>query len=567
VGNGPICGCSIRYVPAMMAGMNPDPPDRSADLVITGADIYTVDAARSWSDAVAVRDGRIVAVGAARVAALMGPRTERRHLPGQLVLPGFQDAHVHAPFAGRERLHVDLHDLPGRIAYLDRIAEYAARRPDAAWIVGGGWAMEHFPDGRPHRADLDAIVPDRPVFLFNRDVHGAWVNGCALAVAGITADTPDPPDGRIERDPATGEPTGTLHEGAAYSFNERFVPMPDRSEWEAAIAHAQAHLHSLGITGWQDAWVTPATLSAYRSMAAAGTLTGRVAGALWWDRHRGLEQIADFCEQRTSEVGSFHPRSVKIMIDGVLENYTGALLEPYCDGCGGHTDNAGLAYLDADLLTAAVTELDRLGFQVHMHAIGDRAVRNGLDAVAAAQRSNGYRDRRHHIAHVQLVAPEDIPRFRSLGVVVNCQTYWAQAEPQMEELTIPFLGRERAQLQYPFGDLHRSGATLAMGSDWAVTTADPLAQLEVAVRRIDPERRETAPFLPEQVLSLPVAVAAFTAGSAYVNHDHDAGTIEVGRRADLAVLDRNIFDPRLGLPADAHVTHTFAAGQAVYERP
>ena len=425
---------------------------------------------------------------------------------------------MHVPFAGRERLQVDLHDLPGRIAYLDRIAEYAAAHPDAAWILGGGWAMEHFPGGRPNKADLDAIVAGRPVFLFNRDVHGAWVNRRALAVAGITADTPDPSDGWIDRDPATGEPSGALQEGAAYSFNERFVPIADRSEWEAAIAHGQAHLHSLGITGWQDAWVTPATLRAYRSMAAAGTLTGRVVGALWWDRNRGLEQIDDFCEQRTGAVGPFHPGSVKIMIDGVLENYTGALLEPYCDGCGGHTDNLGLAYLDPDLLAAAVTELDRLGFQVHLHAIGDRAVRSGLDAVEAALRSNGHRDRRHHIAHVQLVAPADVPRFRSLGVVANCQTYWAQAEPQMDELTVPFLGRERAQQQYPFGDLHRSGATLAMGSDWAVTTADPLAQLEVAVRRVDPEHRDAAAFLPDQVLSLPVAVAAFTAGSAYVNH-------------------------------------------------
>ncbi|PWU59561.1 amidohydrolase [Micromonospora globispora] len=539
-----------------------------ADLVITGADVYTVDAARSWSDAIAVRGDRIVAVGSEPVSELIGPRTRVIEAAGGMVLPGFQDAHIHAPFAGRNRLRVWLNDLVGRPAYLDRIARYTADNPDQPWIIGGGWAMESFPGGTPRKEDLDAIAPDRPVFLFNRDVHGAWVNSRALEIAGITRDTPDPDDGRIERDPDTGEPTGTLHEGAAYSFNDRYVPLPGRAEWEEAILNAQEYLHSLGITGWQDAWVTPGTLEAYRSLAASGRLTARVVGALWWERHRGLDQIPEFLTQRESaRVGNFHPTTVKIMTDGVLENYTGALLEPYCDGCGGHTDNRGLTFVDRELLAAAVTELDRLDFQVHLHAIGDRAVRNALDAVAAARTANGRSDNRHHIAHLQLVHPKDGPRFRQLGVTANCQAYWAQMEPQMEELTLPFLGQERADLQYPFGDLLRSGATLTMGSDWAVTTANPLEQIEVAVTRIDPENRDNAPFLPDQALPLPVALAAFTAGSAYVNHDADGGTIAVGKRADLAVLDRNLFAAGAGLPADARVTHTIAGGTLVYERP
>jgi predicted amidohydrolase YtcJ len=392
------------------------------------------------------------------------------------------------------------------------------------------------------------------------------VNSRALAVAGIDKDTPDPGDGRIERDPSSGEPTGTLHEGAAYSFNDQHVPLPTREEWEDAILNAQQHLHSLGITGWQDAWVTPATLAAYRSLAASGRLTARVVGALWWDRHRGLDQVPEFLAQRESAPdGRFRATTVKIMTDGVMENYTGALLEPYCDGCGGHTDNVGLTYVDRELLLAAVTELDRHGFQVHMHAIGDRAVRNALDAVEAARGANGPGDNRHHIAHLQLVQPEDVPRFRALGVTANCQAYWAQMEPQMEELTLPFLGRERADLQYPFGDLLRSGATLAMGSDWSVTTANPLEQIEVAVSRVDPENRRGAPFLPEQALPLAVALGAFTAGSAHVNHDDDAGVLAVGRRADLAVLDRNLFAPDAGPVGDATVTHTVAAGTVVHE--
>jgi predicted amidohydrolase YtcJ len=539
-----------------------------ADLVITGADVWTADAAVCWTDSLAIRGDRVVALGSSAASELVGPRTRVLDAPGSMVVPGFQDAHVHPPFAGRNRLHVWLNDLRGRQAYLDLIAAYARDNPAAPWIIGGGWAMEYFPGGAPRKEDLDAVVPDRPVFLMNRDVHGAWVNSKALEIAGITRDTPDPSDGRIERDPHSGEPTGTLHEGAAYGYQDRYLPPPSRADWERAILEAQSHLHSLGVTGWQDAWVTPATLDAYRSLAVGGRLTARVVGALWWDRHRELEQLDDLLTQREKGAAQgFHPTSVKIMIDGVLENHTGALLEPYCDGCGGHTDNRGLSYVERDLLAAAVTMLDRHGFQVHMHAIGDRAVRDALDAVQAALTDNGPSDHRHHIAHIQVVQPEDVPRFRELGVVANAQPYWAQNEPQMEELTLPFLGRDRAQLQYPFGDLLRSGATFAMGSDWSVTTANPLEEIEVAVTRVDPEHRANAPFLPEQALPLRVALAAFTAGSAYVNHDEDGGSLQVGCRADLALLDRNVFTSGAGAVADARVDLTVASGKVVYERP
>jgi predicted amidohydrolase YtcJ len=537
-----------------------------ADLVITGADVYTVDAARSWAGAVAVRGDRIVAVGSDDdVRALVGPATRHHHLPGRMVVPGFQDAHVHPPFAGLDRLRVSLHDEPDRRAYLDAVARYAAGHPDEPWITGGGWAMEHFPGGTPVKEDLDAVVPDRPVFLFNRDVHGAWVNSRALELAGITRDTPDPVSGRIERDPATGEPTGTLHEGAAYELRDRLLPPPTRREWEAAILDAQEHLHGMGITGWQDAWVTPVTLEAYRSLARSGALTARVVGALWWERSRGLEQIPELVEQR--EVGAapgFHPTTVKIMVDGVLENYTGALLQPYCDGCGGRTDNRGLEFVEPGLLAAAVTELDRLGFQVHMHAIGDRAVRSCLDAVEQAVSCNGRRDHRHHVAHLQVVHPHDVPRFRDLGVVANLQAYWAKSEPQLEQLTRPFLGDDRMARMYPFGDLVRTGAVLAMGSDWAVSTPDPLAQLEVAVRRVECGQ-DGEPFLPGQRIPLATGLGAFTAGSAFVNHDDDAGTLAVGRRADLAVVDRNLFGCQDGRVGQARVELTVAAGRVVHE--
>ena len=546
------------------------------DLVITGARVRL--GKDRFVTGIGMTAGRITALGdATEVLALSGAGTRVVTAPGKLVLPGFQDSHIHAPFAGRNQLHVWLNDLPGRPAYLAAIKAYADANPDQPWIVGGGWAIADFPDGIPRREDLDAIVPDRPVFLFNRDVHAAWVNTKALEAGGITRETPDQWDGRIERDEA-GDAVGTLQEGAAYSFNDRVVPAPDRFDWEAAILEAQRHLHALGITGWQDAWVIPGTLDAYRSLAADGRLTARVVGALWWDRHKGLEQIDDFLAQRElasnahaeSGASGFYPTTVKIMTDGVLENYTGALLEPFCDGCGGHTDNHGLAYVEHDELAAAVTALDAHGFQVHMHAIGDRAVRNSLDAVEAARTANGDSDRRHHIAHIQLVKEVDIPRFAQLGVVANCQTYWAKSDDQMEVLTVPFLGEERTGTQFPFESIRRAGARLCMGSDWAVTTADPLTQLEVAVTRSDPDNRSLPPFIASERLPLDESVDAFTAGTAYVNHDDDGGVIALGNRGDLAVLDIDIFEPgfvtadRAPLD-DASVIMTVANGRVVHE--
>ena len=542
-----------------------------ADLVVTGARVRVRRG--EYATAVAVRGDRVVAVGsAADVGVWRGPRTRVVEAPGGLVLPGFQDSHVHPPVAGRNLRRVWLNDAEGRTEYVEVVRRYAADHPDEPWVLGGGWAMEHFPGGAPRKEDLDAVVPDRPVFLFNKDVHGAWVNSRALELGGVTTSTPDPADGRIERDPVTGEPTGTLHEGAAYRFDAEVVPPPSPDEWQQAVLAAQRHLHALGITGWQDAWVTPATLDAYHSLAEDGRLTARVVGALWWERDRGLEQVADLVAQRDQASGHdrFHPTTVKIMVDGVLETRTGAMLEPYLDASGAATGDRGLLHVEPDLLAAAVTELDRRGFQVHLHAIGDRAVRTSLDAVAAARRAQPDTDLRHHVAHVQVVHPDDVPRFAELGVVANCQTYWAQHEPQMDDLTVPLLGAGRARQQYPFEALRATGARLCMGSDWPVTTADPLAQIEVAVTRVDPGRRDEAPFLPEQRLTLDDALDACTAGSAFVDHDAEAGELAVGVRADLAVLDADVLADGFGsagrVPvADASVVLTVAGGRVVHD--
>lgn len=542
------------------------------DLILSGGPVFTSRAVRHRPTAVAVAGGRIVAVGHDEVLDLAGPGTERVDLRGRMLVPGFQDAHVHPVWAGVDLLRCDLSECTTARECLARIGEYAAAHPDAPWIMGSGWSMAAFPGGTPTAAAIDAVVGDRPAYLPNRDGHGAWVSSAALRLAGVDRDTPDPADGRIERD-AAGAPTGTLHEGAMQLVS-RLVPPTTEQELYDGLLRAQGLLHAVGVTAWQDAIVgdvgeggDPAP--AYVRAAAEGTLTARVVGALWWDRGRGIEQVPDLLARREALMTDrFRPTSVKIMQDGVAENFTAAMTQPYCDGHGHATDNAGISFVDPEVLGPAAAELDAAGFQLHFHAIGDRAVRECLDAVEHAVEVNGRRDARHHIAHLQVVHPEDVPRFRELGVAANMQTLWAALEPQMVDLTLPFLGEPRGSWQYPFGDLHRAGAVLAAGSDWSVSSPDPMAAIHVAVnRRVPAEHREDDReydvFLPEQRLDLGTALTAYTAGSAYVNRLDDTGSIRVGALADLVVLDR---DPFSGPPdeiAATRVLQTFVDGHRV----
>jgi predicted amidohydrolase YtcJ len=461
-------------------------------------------------------------------------------------------------------------DLSGRATAEETVAAvraYAEAHPEREWILGGGWSMEAFAGGTPTKELLDAVVPDRPVYLPNRDHHGAWVNSRALELAGIGRDTPDPADGRIERD-ASGEPGGTLQEGAMQLVG-RLTPPATPADRLAALLGAQRYLHSLGVTAWQDALVgdflgmdDPA--QAYLTAARDGSLTARVRGALWWDRERGAEQIPELVEKRAAlSHGRFRAGSVKLMLDGVAENHTAALLDPYLDRCGCATANRGKSFVDPAELPGFVAELDALGFQCHFHALGDRAVRDALDAVEAARAANGPRDTRPHLAHLQVVHPDDVPRFARLGATANIQPLWAAHEPQMDELTIPFLGPERAARQYPFRALLRSGARLAAGSDWPVSSPDPLQGIHVAVNRVEPGGAGPV-FLPDERLGLADALAAYTAGSAYVNHLDDTGRVAAGALADLVVLDR---DPFAGPPeavAETRVALTVVGGQPVY---
>jgi len=550
----------------------------SADLVFTGGTVRV--SGRRTAAAVAIRGSRIVAVGpGADLAALIGPGTEVVELRGRAVLPGFVDAHVHPTHGGMSLIRCELRGAGSAAEAASRVARYAAEHPDEEWITGGGWEMSWFPGGTPRRELLDAVVADRPVYLPNRDAHGAWVNSMALELCGIDARTPDPNDGRIERDP-DGSPQGTLHEGATRLVADR-MPAPSFDDRVAALLAGQAYLHSAGVTGWQDAivgdylgWLDP--LDVYLAAARSGQLTGRVVGALWWDRDRGGEQIEGLLARReraggAAGIGRFRATSIKIMQDGVAENFTAGMVAPYLDACGHSNTGSGLSYVDPEALRGYAATLDAAGFQLHFHAIGDRAIRESLDAIAAARAANGRTDNRPHIAHLQVIQPSDVVRFGELGVAATMQALWAYHEPQLDELTIPFLGPERTGWQYPFAALHTAGAHLAAGSDWPVTTANPFHALQVAATRLPPPDEGDGteePFLPEQRLDLADAFDAYTAGSAYVNHAEDRiGTVEVGKLADLVVVDR---DPLAGPATEVgavRVLATYVDGTRVFADP
>jgi predicted amidohydrolase YtcJ len=562
--------------------------DGQADLVLTGGKIRSPAHPSGFVQALAVRGGLICSVGTdEEIREVTGPRTRVVDLGGRLAVPAFGDAHVHAAAGGLESLRCNLAGLRTRQESLAVVARHCAGLGPGDWVLGGGWTMSAFPGGLPTAADLDPVAGGRPAFLPNRDHHSAWVNTAALERAGVDERTPDPPDGRIERD-AAGRPAGTLHDGAM-RLVARLVPPASAADLRAGLLVAQAHLHSLGITRFQDACVgaageigIPDVFDTYREAAADGVLTCHVVGALWWDRGRGLGQIDDLLARReradrdadgpdaddrdADGRGRFRATTVKLMLDGVCETFTAAMSAPYL----GRPGERGRLFIDPDTLREATGRLAAEGFQLHFHAIGDLAVSTALDALEALpaeQRRTG----RHHLAHLQFIAPRDMGRFRALDAVANFQPLWACSEPQMEELTLPFVGPERAAWQYLIGTLARGGTRIAFGSDWPISSADPLQEMHVAVNRVKSERLGRPgepecedPFLPAQAITVDEAIGAFTSGVDWVNHEEDrAGRLLPGMRADVAVLDQDLYTIPSGEIGSTSVVTTVASGQVV----
>jgi predicted amidohydrolase YtcJ len=554
-----------RFISVALLGMTcvgaaPAPPP--ADLVLTGGAVYTVDGARSWAEAVAVSGGKIAFVGTGAAAkAWIGPKTKVVDLSGKMVLPGFHDSHVHPVSGGVEALECDLNGLATQAAILEKVKRYAAENPAQPWVRGGGWDLTIFPDGNPSKGLLDTVVPDRPAYLAASDGHSVWVNSKALALAGVTKATPDPPYGRIERDPATGEASGTLRETAA-DLVGKLLPARSAKDYVDGLREALRRANAFGLTSLVEASASEEDLDAYAALEAEGKLSAKVLASLYVDTDKGTAEVPRLTALRAKYAGKrLRTTAVKIFADGVLETRTASVLEPYL----GFPDDRGKPNLEPAAFRALATALDREGFQIHVHAIGDRAIRDAFDAVEAAQKANGVRDARHHFAHIELIDPADLLRFRRLNVIANFQPLWANGDKYLTELTEPKLGPARSRWLYPMGSVVASGAPFAFGSDWSVSSMNPLDGIEVAVTRRQISEGPGPAWLPEEKMALPDAIAAYTIRGAYLDFsDKETGSIETGKSADLIVLDRNLFEIPPSQIHEAKVLLTLLDGKGVY---
>ena len=539
-----------------------DTESNYADTLFRNGAVYTMDDNRSWATTVAVREDKIIYVGFEEgVDTLKGPETRVIDLGGKMLMPSFQDIHIHPIFAGREALTVDLNALSSIEEYVSAVRTYADAHPEKEWILGGGWSMDVFgPGARASKKLLDAAVSDRPVYLTSSDGHTGWANSKALQMAGIDTDTRDPVSGIVDRNPETGEIIGSLQEGAMELLTPHIPPSTPEFD-QQSLKYSVELLNSYGITAITDAMVMQPDLDAYRALDERGDLTLRVVASLWWERTAGIEQIDDFKRLRDEYTrGNVNAGTVKIMQDGVMENFTAAMSEPYyVDGFP-----KGIPMVEPEFLKEAVTALDAAGFQVHFHAIGDAAVTQCLDAVEVAIDTNGNAHRRHHISHLQIIHPNDLPRFRELDVIANFQPLWAYADEYVTDLTLPFIGEERGSWMYTIRSVINAGGMIAFGSDWSVSTANPFPQIETAVTRTDADA-DDAPFMPDETIDLATALAAFTTNSAFVNGiDNVSGSIAVGKLADLIVLDRNLFEISAKEISETEVLLTLFGGRPVH---
>ncbi|HAI15370.1 MAG TPA: amidohydrolase [Gammaproteobacteria bacterium] len=543
---------------------------QDAELLMLNGKVYTVNHEQSWAEAIAITDGRIIWVGNSEDAnQWQGEGTRTIDLGGKMVLPGFQDIHIHPVHSGVSYQQCALFDVEGVELLQQRIKQCAESEP-GEWIRGGGWLVTNFaPSGLPDKKLLDEIVPDRPVALKSSDGHSMWVNSLALELAGINADTQDPAGGRIDRYPNSTEPSGSLQETSAMNLVHIVEPELTQKELEAGLAYSRDHLHSLGITAVQDALLklTPGDayfgLPAYLALEERGELNLHVINAMYWQNDISLEeQLPAFLKARDESTPYIHNTAIKIWQDGVIETETAALLEPYLNR---GDQFVGELLNEPAVLNEAVTALDAAGFQIHFHAIGDRAIRSAFDSIQAAREANGKHDNRHHISHIQLFSPEDIPRFAELDVVANFQPLWAIEDGYITDLTIPRIGEERGKFLYPIGSVQRTGARVAFGSDWYVTSANPLDGIEAAVTRLDPDGKTDEPLGENEEINLAQAIENYTLNSAYVNFlDVDTGSIEIGKLADIIVLDRNLFDVPASEINQVRVIATLFRGELVF---
>jgi len=540
----------------------------AADRVFLNGAIYTVDNDRSWAEAVAIKDGRIIYVGDnAGSGRHIDEATEVTDLRRQMMLPGFHDSHIHIMIG-------TMADLECSLLRLETVEDVAMRLKectslaglgDERWILGGGWGEWLWPEANPQKGLLDLLFPDQPVYLESSFGHAAWVNSKAMAIAGLDADTENPPAGVIEHDPENGEPSGTLRDSAMLLVKGKLPSMTPEQRTDRVRA-GMALAHSVGITAVIEPGLDAELLQPIISLADSGDLDMRVLGSLSpinWQPGVFDEGVFEFLAGREQwRRENLDVDSVKIYMDGVIEYGTSPLLEPYADEHYG----SGEYFYTQDEVDHYMTRFDAMGLQVHVHAIGDAAIRRALNGFEAMRKRNGMSGNRHQIVHLQLIHEDDRPRFGELNIGAVFQSLWAYPDPAAMELDVPMLGEERTWQMYPVASVQEAGGRIVGGSDYFVTDLNPLHAIEVAITRQDPYTNNGPVLNADERVDLETMIDAYTINGAYqMGLELEQGSIEVGKRADFVVLDRNLFELPSAEINEAKVTMTVFDGRTVYE--
>lgn len=540
----------------------------AADRVFLNGKIFTVDENRSWAEAIAIKDGRVVYVGDnAGAGSRIAETTEVTDLRKQMMLPGFHDSHIHIMIGVMADLECSLLRLETVDDVASRLKECTSLTGigDDGWILGGGWGEWLWPEANPQKGLLDLMFPDQPVYLESSFGHAAWVNSKAMQIVGLDATTESPPAGVIERDPETGEPSGTLREAAMLLVKSKLPPMTLEQRTDRVRAGIKL-AHSVGITAVIEPGLDRDLLQPILKLADARELDMRVLASLSsinWQPGVFDEGVFGFLEGRREwRRENLDVDSVKIYMDGVIEYGTSPLLEPYEDEQYG----SGEFFYTQEEVDHYMTRFDAMGLQVHVHAIGDAAIRRALDGFEAMRKANGMSDNRHQIVHLQLIHEDDRPRFGELDVAAVFQSLWAYPDPAALELDVPMLGEERTWRMYPIASVQKAGGRIVGGSDYWVTDLNPLQAIEVAITRQDPYSNEGPVLNEAERVDLKTMIDAYTINGAFqMGLEQEQGSIEVGKRADLVILDRNLFELPASEINEAKVTMTIFDGRTVYE--
>jgi predicted amidohydrolase YtcJ len=553
----------LLIIPAADFAQSPKAPQ--ADILVLHGKVYTLNDKQPWAQAVAVQGGKILAVGSdAEIEKLRGNDTKVIDAAGRLVLPGFTDCHIHFMDGSLSLDRVNLEDAKDPADIQQRLREYAKSHPGSGWVLGRGWDYGMFgEEALPHEKYLDEVFPGRPVFLEGYDGHTYWANSKALELAGINKNTPDPPNGSIVRDAKTGEPTGALKE-SAQGLVAKVVPKPTRAEKLAALRAGLKWANENGLTRVHSAGQDFEELDLYDELQRHGDLTARFYIAYFLDPPELRPQDLDLMETARKKYRGewIDTNVVKFMVDGVIESHTAAMLEPYSD------DPAlkGKLFWDPQKYDSAVAELDKRGFQIFTHAIGDYGVRTALDAYEKAEKANHTTDRRPRIEHIETITAKDIPRFGQLGVIASMQPLHANPNADTLNVWARNAGPERSSRGFAWHSIAAAGGKLAFGSDWPVVTLNPWIGVQLAVTRQTVEGKPEGGFYPEQRVTLAEAIAGYTIGAAFAGRrEKTEGSLEPGKVADLIVVSQNLFEVDPRKIAGTKVITTMVGGRVVYQ--